>query len=208
MGKEFEYVGKWIRNEDGTMKMGVDLGCGTNRLSMEVLAIDAQDDRRYAHADIVKDVADLEIKEEKKFGGRMYSFKDGELDFIFSSHCLEDFADIKTVFRNWWKKIKINGLMILLLPDMEPCECELCKSEQQIEYRNHQGMSARYWTLEDYQKTGKGNPAHKTNVGKKFINVLLQDLKEHGDFDYQILQQDTIPHNVSCSVDFVIKKLK
>ena len=25
---------------------------------------------------------------------------------------------------------------------------------------------------------------------------------------YEILQIDTIPHNVSCSIDFVIKKLK
>lgn len=201
MGDEFKYVEKYVKEGKG-----VDLGCGTNRLSMSVLAIDANPMREFAHADIVHDCKDLDIGVEKEFNGMKYNFQDGELDFIFSSHCLEDFEDIPAVFMNWWKKLKKNGLMILLLPDMEICNCELCKSEDQQRLKINQGMSARYWTLEDYEKTGKGNPSHRTNVGKKFINDMLQKFKEKHELDYEIIQQDTIPHNVSCTIDFVIKK--
>ena len=207
MSREFEYIEKWLVDETGAFKKGIDVGCGTNRLSMEILSLDQNENRKYAHADIVHNCANLEISKEMMFNGRNYKFEDDGLDFIFSSHCLEDFADIDLVFKNWWKKLKVDGLMILLLPDMEKCDCEICQSEDQKKLRAVQGMTARYWTLEDFNSTGKGNPTHKVNVGKKFITTLLQGFKEKNEMDYEILQMDTIPHNVSCSIDFVIKKL-
>jgi len=208
MGDEFKYIEKWIKGEHGNMKKGVDIGCGTNRLSMEVLAIDANPMRKFAHADVVHNCHNLEVGKEIIFNEQVYKFEDNELDFIFSSHCLEDFGDIPVVFENWWKKLKVNGLMILLLPDMEICDCEICKSGQQKEYREKQKMSARYWTLEDYKKTNKGNPTHRTNVGKKFMTDLLQNFREKDKIDYEILQEDTVPHDKGCSIDFVIKKIK
>lgn len=207
MGDEFKYIDKWLWT-DGKIKKGIDIGCGTNRLSMEVLALDANPMRQFAHAEIVHNCHDLEIKKETTFNNMIYKFEDNELDFIFSAHCLEDFEDIPVVFVNWWKKIKIDGLMILLLPDMEICECNICQGEQQRTYREKIKQSARYWTLEDFEKTNKGNPTHRTNVGKKFMTDMLQKFKEKNELDYDMLQQDTIPHDKSCSIDFVIKKLK
>lgn len=203
MTNEFKYIEKYV----GEGLRGIDIGCGTNRLGMEVLAIDANPLRKYAHADIVHDCKDIEINKEVRFNGLTYTFKNNELDFIFSSHCLEDFDDIPSVFRNWWRKLKVGGLMILFLPDMEPCDCKLCQSPEQKELRKAQGMSARYWTLEDYKNTGKGNPSHRTNVGKQFMTDMLQMFAEKNQIKYEILQMDTIPHNESCSIDFVIKKL-
>lgn len=183
MQKEFAFIEKYLYteiNEQKRFKNGVDIGCGTNRLSGNILSIDVQGDPRYSHAQMVWDCQRIDI------------FNSNTLDFIFSSHCLEDFEDIHSVFFNWWEKLKPNGLMILLLPDMEDCDCSHCKG------------SSRYPKV-----NGKtGNPSHRTNVGKKYIDDLLQHFKERGKLDYKILQQDTIPHNESCSIDFVIKKIK
>jgi SAM-dependent methyltransferase len=199
MNQEFESIIEWCKGK------GVDLGCGTNPISKgHILAIDQQPDQRYASADIVHNVHDLEIEETKEFNGQVYSFVDNDLDFIFSSHCLEDFEDIPVVFANWWKKIKSGGYMVLLLPDMETCDCELCQSDDQKKYRSEKKLSARYWTIEDYDQHGVGNPSHKTNVGLKYITKLLNDL----DYSYEIVQSDSIPHNASCTVDIVIKKLE
>ena len=197
MQKEFKSIEKYLTG------YGVDIGCGTNRLSMSILSIDQQSDRRYAHADVVYNCKDLEIK-PIEWGGHKYTFEDESLDFVFSSHCLEDFPNIPEVFLSWWKKIKPNGLMILLLPDMEECQCNICQSSVAIQARSKQKRSARYWTIEDYDKYQKGNPAHKTNVGRKYIIKMLDDLK----IKYDMLQCDTLPHNETCTIDFVIKKLK
>lgn len=193
---EFKAIEKYL------MGKGIDVGCGTNRLSEDVLSIDNQPNKEYAHADVVHDCKDLDIKNPFEFKGVGYNFSDGELDFIFSSHCLEDFENIEGVFKNWWRKLKINGLMILLLPDMEPCKCKLCDNDSAIEYRKKEGRTARYWTIEDYKKNGKGNPAHRTNVGKKFMVKMLEK------FPHEMIQMDTLPHNQTCSIDFVIKKME
>jgi predicted SAM-dependent methyltransferase len=178
--QEFEtYLKNWVIRDNRYMN-GVDVGCGTARIDDMIPSIDNQPHYTYAHAQFVWDCHDLEI------------FKDGALDFIFSSHVLEDFKDIPVVFMNWWVKIKKGGVMLLLLPDMEECDCDICKK------RGH----TRYARVED-----GGNPSHRTNVGKKYITEMLKSLKERENIHYKICQVDTIPHDISCSVDFVIKKL-
>ena len=196
MHAEFKYIKKWLYTTDFNgqkrFKNGVDVGCGTNRLAMDgdlpdaekarmpgIVSIDRQGDPRYASAQLVWECRTLDI------------FADKTLDFIFSSHCLEDFQNIPVVFENWWKKLKLHGLMILLLPDMADCNCQHCKGKSR------------------YPKVGEpnGNPAHRTNISKEYIHKMLQGLFERNKIKYEILQEDTIPHNCSCSLDFVIKKL-
>jgi predicted SAM-dependent methyltransferase len=172
--REFDkYLKKWaeipVHNGQPRFKNGVDVGCGTTRIDDRIISIDIQPDWKYANAQLVWDCKDLDI------------FADEKLDFIFSSHCLEDFADIPKVFLKWWSKLKLDGLMLLLLPDIEAGR---------------------------YKKVGEpgGNPSHKTNVGKNFMNNMLKTMKERGQLKYEMLQEDTIPHNECCSIDFVIKK--
>ena len=182
MQKEFEYITKYLYTEingQKRFKNGIDVGCGTNRLSKDIISVDRQGDPRYAHAQVVWDCKNLDI------------FSNDKLDFIFSSHCLEDFDNIPDVFISWWSKLKTNGLMILLLPDMEGCDCEYCKGK------------SRYPALGEKN----GNPSHRSNVGKRYINNMLTDMREKGKIKFEVLQQDSIPHNVSASIDFVIKKL-
>lgn len=166
---EFEtYLKKWVIKDNRYMN-GIDVGCGTARVDNMILSLDQNPNYMYAHAQFVWNCHNLDL------------FADGQLDFIFSSHCLEDFEDIPIVFMNWWKKIKIDGLMLLLL-HME---------------------GGRYKKVEE-----GGNPSHRTNVGKEYMYNLLEKLKFEKNIEYEMLQQDTIPHNVSCSIDFVIKKIK
>jgi predicted SAM-dependent methyltransferase len=168
--KEFEkYLKKWVIKDNRYMN-GVDVGCGTSRIDDMIASVDVQSDYRYAHAQIVWDCKDLEI------------FNNDTLDFIFSSHCLEDFANIPDVFYAWWKKLKSNGLMLLLLPDIQ---------------------GGRYPKCTD----PGSNPSHKTDVGKQYIVNMLENLRTEKGLKYEILQIDTIPHNESSSIDFVIKKL-
>jgi len=166
---EFEkYLKKWAI-EGNRFKNGIDVGCGTCRIDDMIVSVDQQPDYRYAHAQFVWDCRNLDL------------FADNALDFIFSSHCLEDFENIPEVFMAWWRKLKIDGLMLLLLPDME---------------------NGRYPRVDD----PRGNPSHRTNTGKNYICAMLENLRAASRIEYEILQVDTIPHNESSSIDFVIKK--
>jgi len=69
------------------------------------------------------------MKEEWSFQGSIpvdLSFNDGfhalnlpqnELDYIFSSHCLEHILDWVTVMDYWYENLKTGGVLFLYLPD-------------------------------------------------------------------------------------------
>jgi SAM-dependent methyltransferase len=44
-------------------------------------------------------------------------FKDATLDFLYSSHLLEDFLDWDPVLTEWARVVKPNGYVIILVPD-------------------------------------------------------------------------------------------
>ena len=46
-------------------------------------------------------------------------FKDGTLDFVYSSHLLEDFADWTPALTEWIRVLKKGGKLIILMPDRE-----------------------------------------------------------------------------------------
>ena len=46
-------------------------------------------------------------------------FKDGTLDFVYSSHLLEDFADWRPALREWTRVLKKGGYLVILMPDRE-----------------------------------------------------------------------------------------
>jgi ubiquinone/menaquinone biosynthesis C-methylase UbiE len=40
-------------------------------------------------------------------------------DYVYSSHCLEDFKETLPVLREWMRIVKPGGLLVLLLPDQQ-----------------------------------------------------------------------------------------
>lgn len=46
-------------------------------------------------------------------------FKDGVLDFVYSSHLLEDFFDWWPVLREWVRVLKAGGHLVVLVPDRQ-----------------------------------------------------------------------------------------
>ena len=47
----------------------------------------------------------------------LHWFKDGCLDFVYSSHVLEDFKETGPVINEWLRVLKVGGVLVLYLPD-------------------------------------------------------------------------------------------
>lgn len=160
--EEFNAVLKYC---DG---LGIDVGCGTNRLDKSVLALDhfphVAKAGEFGANDMVLDCAKL-------------PFRDNVFDFVFSSHCLEDFepGQIKAVLTEWLRCVKIQGRLVLLLPDMEGGR---------------------------YPRVGAkdGNPSHRVDVGPEYMKRLIQGLP------VEIEQIDTIDKTRFFTFDIVLKK--
>ena len=157
---EFKAVLKFCKGK------GIDIGCGTNPLNDKILTIDHYP---HIHTDLVCDAKKL-------------PFQDARFDFVFSSHCLEDFKpdEIKNVFIEWLRIVKPGGYLVLLLPDMETVV----------------NGKTRYPRVEDPE----GNPSHLVNVSPNYMKELVKDLP------VEIVQQDTIDHVKYFTFDFIVKK--
>jgi len=71
-------------------------------------------------------------------GRNLYWFKDNCLDYIFSSHLLEDFSidEMKSTLWEWIRVIKPGGFLVLYLPD-EQAYRKYCKENKKPRNSNH-----------------------------------------------------------------------
>jgi ADP-heptose:LPS heptosyltransferase len=78
-------------------------------------------------------------------GANLYWFKDNVLDFLYSSHLIEDFAETGPVLKEWLRVLKPDGYMILVAP-VEKIYREHCRKTGQEYNANHKiaKMSAAY----------------------------------------------------------------
>ncbi len=86
---------------------GLDLGCGGDLIVPDAIGVDMP--RPYTS------VGDRPV--HLKGDARMLTwFVDESIDYIFSSHLLEDFANTEEVLTEWLRVLKPGGVLILFLP--------------------------------------------------------------------------------------------
>lgn len=80
---------------------GLDLGHGGDKICKDAIGVDHF---KQSPQDIVSDVRDLP------------SIPDKSVDYVYSSHCLEDLEDTEGALREWLRPLKTGGHLILYLP--------------------------------------------------------------------------------------------
>lgn len=152
---------------------GLDLGFGGSPISPSAICVDREEGHieRSNHpcpspTHLVGDAADL------------YWFRDGVLDYVFSSHCIEDFEDTAVVLKEWLRVIKPGGHLVLYAPDQKVYE-EHCRKDGSLP-----------------------NGAHKhPDFGLEFVKKCLFSI---GVKQEQIVWEN--PHTEEYSFDCVVRK--
>ncbi len=87
---------------------GADLGFGGDPIAPSALRIDLPNQ----YGTVGEFPAQL-----RGDASQLVWFRDGVLDYIFSSHLLEDFHDTEGVLREWLRVLKPGGRLIIFCPD-------------------------------------------------------------------------------------------
>jgi predicted SAM-dependent methyltransferase len=87
---------------------GVDLGFGGDPVTPHAIHIDYPQPYSSAGSQTVQLGGDCQHLEW---------FRDGVLDFVYSSHLLEDFVETEAVLREWLRPLRHGGVLILYCPD-------------------------------------------------------------------------------------------
>ena len=95
---------------------GLDIGAAGSPVVPWAIQIDLPDEafRDYGHCN------EVEIPIQWRGDGlRNLPFKDSTLDFVYSSHLLEDVEDWTPVLREWARVLKPGGHLVIMVPDRQ-----------------------------------------------------------------------------------------
>lgn len=98
-------------------------------------------------------------------------FKDKTLDWVYSSHLLEDFLDWKPLLREWTRVLKRGGHLIILIPDKALWDAAISRGQLPNCAHKHEGYVGELST-------------HAKHFGWKVIEDRLTKLTPE---DYTIL---------------------
>jgi predicted SAM-dependent methyltransferase len=87
---------------------GLDLGFGGDPITPHAIRMDFPQPYAYTGDHMVQLGGSAE---------NLFWFRDGVLDFVYSSHLLEDYQDTETVLREWLRVLRPAGRLIIFCPD-------------------------------------------------------------------------------------------
>lgn len=93
---------------------GVDLGSSGDPIVPWAIQVDLPRDRYWAY-----NTGRGESVIQWRGDALNLPFKDGTLDFVHSSHLIEDFTDWEQPLREWDRVLKVGGYLIIAVPDHE-----------------------------------------------------------------------------------------
>lgn len=122
---------------------GVDLGSGGDPVVPHAISVDLPE-AEYAYYN-----SNQPHRGHLNFRGdaRIMPFKDGTLDWVYSSHLLEDFLDWNPILDQWGAAIKRGGHLIILVPDRVKWNEAISRGQPpncQHQHESHVGELTRY----------------------------------------------------------------
>ena len=143
---------------------GLDLGYGGDPILPSAITLDLDD------ADLRTGNSPLNLKGS---ADNLYWFKDGVLDYIYSSHLLEDFADTEHILLEWLRVLKVGGLLVLFCP-VERVYRQYCEKHNQPYKINHkiENFSLDY-ILKILEPIGMTEMVHSTEIVDEYSFELV-----------------------------------
>ena len=87
---------------------GVDLGAGTFKILPQAIAVDNGHHAAFGHH-IKPDILVQTAEKLDVFGSE-------SMDYVYSSHLLEHIQDYEAALKEWWRLVKVGGVLALYLP--------------------------------------------------------------------------------------------
>jgi len=164
---------------------GIDVGAGIDPLFVphgEVVSFDRKDG----------DAQDLS------------SIPDGTLDFVYSSHCLEDLKDIEAALSNWIRVLRPGGILYVVVPDWELYEHRSWPSRFNASHRHTFSLSV---TREEVGRSNHWGLAEVSEILRRCgVSILRMELESYR-YDPKLSESvDQTLGSAVCQICFVGRK--
>lgn len=96
---------------------GADVGSGGDPVVPHAIQIELSDEKFAWYNSGHVSITPLQFRGDEAY--RNLPFRNATLDFVFSSHLLEDFLEWEPILLEWVRVLKPGGFLVVLLPDKE-----------------------------------------------------------------------------------------
>lgn len=90
----------------------------------------------------------------------LHYFRDGVLDFIYTSHLLEDFLDTAAILREWFRVLKPGGRLIIFCPDEQVFRAHCARTGQPYNPHHKHAAFSSAFVLESLSRVGPFRVIH------------------------------------------------
>ena len=162
---------------------GIDIGCGDDPIYENARPFDVE------HGD----------------ANRISNYITEKFDYVFSSHCLEHMCNPYRAIQEWWKLVKLNGYMYIVVPDEDLYEQGVFPSrwnqDHKCTFTIYKDKSWCYFSVNVIDLV-------KSLPGSRFVKLALQD----DGYNYNItgIDQTYIENNMHAmaQIVFALQKTK
>lgn len=121
--------------------LGIDIGAGDDPITPEAIRIELPEEEheKYTGSKLPSGTH-LTVQDHR------LPFLDGCLDYVYSSHLLEDFADWNPVLLEWWRVLKPGGRLVIILPDLELWALAVANGQPPNDRHQHE---AKEWEISE-----------------------------------------------------------
>lgn len=106
---------KWCYTDGGVPGVGVDIASQGDRVVPWAISFDLPVDEFNKYCSNHPPFGTIHLRGH----ATRLPFENNSLDFVYSSHLLEDYEDWEPVMREWNRVLKPQGYMIVIVPDKE-----------------------------------------------------------------------------------------
>lgn len=128
------------------------------------------------------------------YDGKKLPFPDQSQDYIFNSHCLEHIDDYKAVIRDWFRVLKTNGHLIIIVPHQYLYERKLSKPS--IWNRGHKRFYSPASLLKEIEDSLEPNTyriRHLRDNDDKFNYNIIPPSHPCGGYEIELVLQKINP---------------
>lgn len=113
---------------------GIDVGCGEEVVLPTTIGIDLGPLQYLAYTGLINGCA-----AHIRCSAESLPFATGMLDYVYSSHLLEDFSDWKPTLEEWWRVLKPGGHLVILIPDRDRFRAAVVAGQPDNPNHKHEG---------------------------------------------------------------------
>lgn len=117
---------------------GLDLGSGGDPVTPGAISVDLPPDEFAAYLAVDFQRAPIHLRGDVR---RLTWFTDEALDYVYSSHVLEDFAleEWPAILREWARVVRVGGHMVILIPEHERFRERVAHGQPDNPAHQHEG---------------------------------------------------------------------